>query len=307
MMGFSAMLAQLITIAILVLFPTSSSAAIPTTTVIAKPDCDDHCGNVKIPYPFGMTKDCYLNKFFFINCDVSFNPPKAFLGSSNVNVTDIFLDKGQIQILKYVSYDCYDRQGNNTDYQLYSLSLSKFTVSDTENKFTAVGCDTYAIVQGFKGDGQRYTAGCMSICDQKEAVIVDSCSGAGCCQLSIPEGLQNWTVKLDSYYNHTNVSDFNLCSYAFVAKESEFTFTKDSFQDLAHREKLPLVLDWSIGNQTCEVAQMDMDNYACKAVNSICTTLPRVKGSGYICNCPNGYQGNPYLLDGCQGMIILDV
>lgn len=51
---------------------------------IAKPNCETHCGNISIPYPFGIgpNKDCYFDEWFEIECaanNSSTSPPKPFL------------------------------------------------------------------------------------------------------------------------------------------------------------------------------------------------------------------------------------
>ena len=61
-----------------------------------------------------------------------------------------------------------------------------------------------------------------------------------------------------------------------------------------------MVLDWAIGNETCEVARKK-GNYIC-GPNSICSDLKNGSGPGYRCKCMEGYYGNPYLKDGCQGI-----
>ncbi|KAL6206440.1 hypothetical protein ACLB2K_023688 [Fragaria x ananassa] len=58
----------------------------------ALPGCSDKCGDLTVPYPFGMKEGCYLRKEFFINCDHSTQPPTANLRKSNIVVTDISLE-----------------------------------------------------------------------------------------------------------------------------------------------------------------------------------------------------------------------
>ncbi|PRQ29701.1 putative protein kinase RLK-Pelle-WAK family [Rosa chinensis] len=141
--------------------------------------------------------------------------------------------------------------------------------------------------------------GCMSICDNLDSVE-QSCSGVGCCLTDIPRGLENYTVRLDSYYNHTYILDFNPCSYAFIVEEGKFTFSPNtSFNDLSNTEELPMILNWEIGEGPCDEAQKK-DDYACKANSKCVNRTISDELSGYICHCQPGYQGNPYLPDGCQ-------
>ncbi|KAG6626126.1 hypothetical protein CIPAW_15G025800 [Carya illinoinensis] len=62
-------------------------------------------------------------------------------------------------------------------------------------------------------------------------------------------------------------------------------------------ETVPLVLDWAIKNKTCKDAEKDMPSYLCKAANS----CSEANGLGYICKCPDGYQGNAYIPEGQDG------
>lgn len=54
------------------------------------PGCDDQCGTVQIPYPFGTREGCFLpgDKQFFINCSESL--PFTSM-DSNLQVTNISL------------------------------------------------------------------------------------------------------------------------------------------------------------------------------------------------------------------------
>ncbi|KAL6206453.1 hypothetical protein ACLB2K_023701 [Fragaria x ananassa] len=268
----------------------------------ALPGCTDHCGNLTIPYPFGIDPDCYMTETFSVTCNTSTEPPIATWGGSSIAIYNIYLAEGEMQITQYVAGDCYNSQGP-TDYTETSIRVpAPFTVSPTRNKFIAVGCDTSAAFIGYRADEQRLMTGCMSICDNVDNVE-QSCSGVGCCQTDIPSGLENYTVRVDSYYNHTYILDFNPCSYAFIVEEGKFTFSPNtSFETLPNTKELPLILDWEIGEGACDEAE-HKDDYACKA-NSKCVNRTISDGlSGYYCQCQPGYQGNPYLPNGCQGEI----
>ncbi|TYI39275.1 hypothetical protein ES332_A02G087000v1 [Gossypium tomentosum] len=263
----------------------------------ALPGCKDECGNLSIPYPFGMTPGCYLNESFLITCNTSVSPHRPQLVNGNLEVTSITLE-GQVEILHYVAKDCYNRNGTTADRNFPQLRTAMFTISNDRNKFIAVGCDTKAQIWAEREhNNNTYFTGCMAYCEKTDALhLNDSCSGVGCCQVSIPSGLKNLNMSVSSYYNHTRVWDFNPCSYAFVVDESKFSFSDKSFGELAHKEFLPMALDWAIGNEPCNVSEHKPD-YACKQ-SSICYN-PENR-SGYLCKCKDGYNGNPYHPDGCE-------
>ena len=64
-----------------------------------------------------------------------------------------------------------------------------------------------------------------------------------------------------------------------------------------------IVIRWAITNSTCQKTKPNMTSYACRSVNSSCHDVTHgVIFMGYRCNCSSGYKGNPYVLDGCQGL-----
>ena len=261
---------------------------------LAKPDCPDKCGDVEIPFPFGMTEDCYLDKSFNITCDNN----TARVGT--VPVTHISIESHELRVLQYVARDCYNSTGVRVQYNKANFWAAMYTISSTKNKFTAVGCDTYAYLGG-EQNGENYWTGCMSLCSSLRNVVNESCNGIGCCEVELPVGLKNISMKVGSYYNHTNVSEFNPCGYAFVVEQGQFNFSSDYLRNISS-EMLPMVLDWAIGNEKCREATRNKTNFACKG-NSECHDLH--SRDGYHCKCKQGYQGNPYLDDGCQGIIHL--
>jgi hypothetical protein len=55
---------------------------------------------------------------------------------------------------------------------------------------------------------------------------------------------------------------------------------------------------WSIVDQTSCSTSLEDSNYACVSHRSEC--MPPLSSVGYICKCNSGYQGNPYISDGCS-------
>ena len=213
---------------------------------LAKDGCEDHCGNVSIPYPFGTTKECYVNDNFLITCDYTYNPPMAFWTDGHTNVTDIRLS-GEMRIYAFVAYDCYNGTGRSAGKSHPWLeSVNYFPISNTRNKFMAIGCDTYAVIMG--SSATNYTTGCMSLCDSTRDVVEGSCSGIGCCETAIPRGVTDFSINVLSYYNHTRVWEFNPCSYAFVAEEGTYNFSTQDLQNFKEVQKMPMVLNWAIGD-----------------------------------------------------------
>ncbi|XP_058111315.1 wall-associated receptor kinase 2-like [Magnolia sinica] len=223
------------------------------------------------------------------------SPPKPFTGE--LEVLDILLALGLMRISNNISFQCYNKTGELGSYSQnwVKLGSNSFTFSETHNKFMAIGCDTLGFIYG-----PNFTSGCMSFCSDPKSVIHGSCSGIGCCQTSIPKGLKSFELDLSSRSQHTKVWNFNPCDFAFLVEQNAFSFQASYLNDvnfLNGSTTVPVVLDWAIGDKSCEIAQNDSVTYACMSENSHCYNS--TNGLGYRCNCTEGYQGNPYLPGGC--------
>ncbi|KAK4418906.1 Wall-associated receptor kinase [Sesamum alatum] len=258
---------------------TNSSRA-PTTITkgvnITKPGCQRKCGNLTVPYPFGIGigSGCSIDPWFDINCNATFNPPKPFTSKGSLEVIEI--SDSQMRVKNLVAVSCYDQLGNlTTQNPRLRISLPPYFTFSDANKFTIVGCDDLALISG--RDGSNFTSGCVSLCSKREDLLDGSLG------------------------YHTDVWSFNPCGYTFLAEEESFTFHPSDLQDDTFKnrtiENVPIVLDWVIGNRTCSEAQK-VNDFTCRE-NSICTDSDTRLG-GYRCSCFEGYDGNPYLEPGCK-------
>ncbi|KAI3893050.1 hypothetical protein MKX03_033022 [Papaver bracteatum] len=276
-----------------------ASAQIPSTAYggIAKPGCQSLCGNVRIPYPFGIGVGCYKQLDFKITC---FNGEPKY---DRLNVTNISLLDGEMTIEAPIATSCLEKRGRYIyeSYSDMSFELGTLTVSPTKNKFISIGCDTSAEMKSkFDLYGQHIGEGC-SDCSKKLAISDGSCNGMGCCMTSIRDRVTESNVTIRRPDSLKNVSFDNSCVYAFIAEEKSFRFSSTYLQDFKNNGtgRVPVVLDWNIGfDRTCINTECGPNTFCTPANND---------GNGYLCTCKPGYTGNPYLTKSsgghCQGGI----
>ncbi|EAZ30399.1 hypothetical protein OsJ_14448 [Oryza sativa Japonica Group] len=278
-------------------------------------NCQRKCGDVDIPYPFGVwngsESDGCAVPGFYLNCDVDDNHVyRPFHG--NVEVLSISLPTGQARVTNSISSACYNTSSRDMDYNDWQINFTgtPLTISDADNKFTVVGCQTLAYITDDDNMG-KYTSGCVAMCqggDLTSLATNGSCSGIGCCQTAIPRGLKYYRVRFDTGFNTSEIYNVSRCSYAVLMESKAFSFRTSYVSSLEFNSsnggRVPLVVDWAIGNETCDKARRKVDTYACVSHNSKCFNSSN--GPGYICNCSEGYQGNPYLQDGQHGCTDID-
>lgn len=287
----------LLSVLLLLLLQASTSTA---RSDLLHPNCQEYCGNSSVPYPFGIGKDCARDSTFSITCkknDEGVLRPHLGGINSRLQVSEFSVAQNQATMLKHLSYDCYVGPRENYGPSGLDLTGTPFAISASRNKFTAIGCNTIAYINGTNGS---YVSGCMSFCKGIDSATDGSCAGVGCCQTSLPENLVEYKSAFYSRKANDTTKEFNLCSFSFVVDQDWFDFKKSylSGDELwsEFKEGVPLALDWVAGSIKCEEAKKNSSSYACRSNNSICLDTKL----GYGCNCTDGYEGNPYLENGCQ-------
>ncbi|KAK2978417.1 hypothetical protein RJ640_023876 [Escallonia rubra] len=237
---------------------------------LAKPGCQERCGNVVIPYPFGVGADCFSNETFAIACNSSFSPAKPFLRAINMEVLEISL-QGTIRVNNPISTsNCPNRPDSTLKMD---MSKTPFSFSDSQSKFTAMGCNNLALINGKDVE----TGGCTSFCNSSWRP--STCYGINCCQTRIPPSLKVIDVSLTSIYTSKGAES---CKRAFVVEQDWFANLTNPF-DVHFMENVPVVLDWT-ANATCK-------NFTERYIKDQYET---------VCACGWGSEGNPYLVNGCQ-------
>ncbi|KAK4392329.1 Wall-associated receptor kinase [Sesamum angolense] len=240
-------------------------------TSMARPNCQSKCGNLTVPYPFGigLGTGCSLGSWFDVNCNTSFNPPKPFIGTGNLEILDI--SANALKIKNWLASRCYNQFGNVTQDKKVSIDLATtllpFQTSTSYLSWAVTNLHSYL--------------------DQKGTAI--------------PKGLKRFNTNLGTLYSHLNIWSFSPCGYAFLGDPDSFRFSVSDLNDTDFQnrtiENVPVVLDWAIGTQNCSEAQGSSD-FACLQ-NSYCVDSDTGLG-GYRCSCSEGYEGSPYLSPGCM-------
>ncbi|CDP11262.1 unnamed protein product [Coffea canephora] len=257
--------------------------------------CNDTCGGVTIPYPFGVGPDCALNDSYTIICVDNYasgsKPYLSFLFQSVsqffVEVLEISLIDQTVTINKSATRICSDHRQADLAMASYLLDGSPFFVAAEHNKLMLVGCGNAFLMSA--SDSPEILSGCTSICTNKK---VTGCYGLNCCQASIPYYLGSYTVNITASQNFTS----RTCPAASLVDQ------KWKFQDLDPKTDMffPLVLSWAFRNYS------DIDGI------SSCTPKNRSLAIGsrniptYYCECRAlgddtwSYHINPYLDDACK-------
>ncbi|CAL5028886.1 unnamed protein product [Urochloa decumbens] len=316
----------------------AATAATPASPV-ALPGCPSSCGDVSVPYPFGIGEGCYHSTGFNLTCDGGTQGrPRLLLGTDDSSdgsfrVTGISIQDATVSVQTLLNA-ALEVDGDAVTWGEGLGANGPFSLSYERNEFTLMGCNVEAVLVG-GGDGAR----CASYCNREGPALYvwdlprDKCCGMGCCRAPIAMGRSSYAVRLRWLYpDHEHDAETPVS--VFVAEKNWFrrsmvTMVSMGMAEITHtdwgdpswfeipqlrkegNQTAPVVLDWAVpwpprqpgpfrgGSWTCSE---DAAGGLCRSINSFCVdvTSSNSTRSGYVCKCQVGYEGNPYLRDGCQ-------
>ncbi|KAJ0575922.1 putative wall-associated receptor kinase [Helianthus annuus] len=247
----------------------------------AKPGCNHMCGNIRIPYPFGIGASCSINPWYIIDCNFS----KPHLRALNhLEVLGVNLKSQILNVsMQKISY-CQ----NTGEIRGLDLRSSPFWFSELHNKFVFEGCGTAAM---HMDNGSVLTA-CSMTCRNVTHSDRNTCFGSGCCQTPIPNSLKSFSINI------TNLDGGDgACRSAFLV-EDETLFEEAMFSDplfFKNSSLIPIALKWTLtaSDQVTCCYNLPPRTYIMDMLNG--STMEAWR-------CTLWSDGNPYLTNGCFGV-----
>ncbi|KAI3991384.1 hypothetical protein MKX01_039713 [Papaver californicum] len=322
---------------VLLLISISSFSSLVASDIIAqaKSGCQSKCGNVTIPYPFGIGDGCslsYKDEFgkstgsdvYNITCDTLFNHSKPFVKANGDKFEVLSISDTEIRIKNsFTSIYCEDYSGNSVfndkdgaDPSNLNLNNTPFTVSYTKNDLFGIGCHVSDVeIDKIWSNGHMNSTSlevkreCESRCDQTTEDMVKTLrntTGYVCCGAAIPIGLKIydggvWQIlsedeMKDEMKDEIKINPNNSCSFALLAELGQYLFNP-----------LDITMGGFFSTYKNNVIPVVLD-WAILSNTTSCEEARQnnknlcMSGKYWLIDvlAKNGFEGNPYLEPGCK-------
>ncbi|KAD7478394.1 hypothetical protein E3N88_01530 [Mikania micrantha] len=191
----------------------AASLAVPK---YSKPGCKDTCGNIRIPYPFGIGADCSVNPWYVVDC----NSSKPYLSAAlnHLEVLSVNLEDQTVTVNTPKISGC-------SRIMSIDLGRSPFLFSKSHNNFVVEGCGNAVMM-----DHGSTLTGCSTTCANGTVNDKNNCHGITCCQTTVPYNLKSYAMNLTRLEGHGGdggcgsafLLDKNSSDDPFVVRDGSF-------------------------------------------------------------------------------------
>ncbi|KAJ0463697.1 putative wall-associated receptor kinase, galacturonan-binding domain-containing protein [Helianthus annuus] len=274
---------------LLLLFFLLLTATPPALAIYAKKGCSDRCGNVFIPYPFGIGAGCAINSWYMVDCK-NLTPYLSVL-NNNLEVLSVDLYDQTVTVgMPRISY-CQKPFVNSSHTVSIDLGRSPFLFSKSHNNFVYEGCGVAIMTI----DNGSVVTGCSTACVNVTLGDRNNCYGNGCCHTKIPHYLKSYSINITGLEEE----DGGCTGSAFLVARSS-SYEEGRFSDqlvFKNRSVIPISLLWTLTDSD-QVTCCDNDDLNRVKVGLFSgTQLDTWKCDDYYSPFR---KKNPYLLDGCK-------
>ncbi|XP_022722180.1 wall-associated receptor kinase-like 1 [Durio zibethinus] len=181
--------------------------------------CDETCGDVYIPSPFGIRTGCYKNSWFRVTCNTTANRLKPFISRINLELLGSSWSDSSVTVNNPVTYLNCSNKGNNGTTHRASVNLkgSPFFFSSRFNVFGSAGCGKLATVS------REIQTDPLASCVQQRCD--HQASKLGGCYAVIPENLTSYTATVTEIINPGKQEYSKRCTSAFMFDPRSMTST----------------------------------------------------------------------------------
>ncbi|KAK8675652.1 hypothetical protein V6N13_033717 [Hibiscus sabdariffa] len=262
-----------------------------------KSSCNETCGNVDIPFPFGIEVGCYKTKWFRVTCNKTDDGEKPFISSINMQLLNVSFYDGTVTVNNSVTYsDCLGNEQENNGVSV-DLTGTPFFFSNKFNRFMSVGCGNLATFLGNPNHGPRIS-GC------KQPPCGDTITSTVGCSTNVPPALSSFAANITRF--HPSNGNNRSCSSAFIVDVRDMRFLdlidakSDPNNTTTNRSwtHVPTTLGWATPKRgLCELGEVS--GTVCSPDGRYCWTS---LSQNHLCVCSSdNYEDYAYLsTDICQ-------
>uniref|UniRef100_R7W320 Wall-associated receptor kinase galacturonan-binding domain-containing protein n=1 Tax=Aegilops tauschii TaxID=37682 RepID=R7W320_AEGTA len=212
------------------------------SAVVTAAGCSTSCGNISIPYPFGIEPDCYHDGFN-LTCDYSYRPPKLFLGDGTVKVLEISIPSGMDNsTINACATYCPSLGNSDAQPQLIRYLL-------LHGECSGLGCCNRGIPKGYTSYHIQLQPSNDSSSDAKSSVYIAEEGSYNISKLmSEPRGvalpaLLDWVISNSSCQKQNSVAPGCRSSNSFCQNYTSYVYNGYQCRCSAGYRGNPYILD----------------------------------------------------------------